>query len=305
PECAHDSKECNAYIIGDSSMCYYNNKVYWHDSQNGVNYLYSMAPDATERQQEKVLKSEIAGNNLMVRLHRDYVYIAKIDSVVEDGASSKTIRITREPLGSITEEPELVYEESCISGGDFFIQAAGNVLYILVNTYDVETQESKVFLHGYNIESQQVMLLTEKQCQGLIVKDFRYVTGDTCYISLYDGWGSTDTVELWQWNQAINQLDVLFTEEPEISNPYLQEEYVVLLTGADNPQYCVMDYLGSIIREGKMPFPQGAERVRFTHMGGTKEYTLVSLIDWNGEGRSLLMIPFDPAEEIKILWTNV
>lgn len=306
PECSHDSQDCNAYGRNRCGICYYENKIYFLKDERLQSVLYAVDPDGTNLCKIQVLKSDMNGTNPMMRMHRGYIYTAVIKHEVTEGENSTRVIVQREILGQEGAEPAVVYEEVLENseyGIDFYLQAEGNTLYILINKQNVDTDPGTLLaIHAYDMKTGRLDTVGEGTYKDVFVSDY-LVQEDTAYITLYDWAGSNYLLSCDLEEGKMGELTEIPMEDTTLF-PGLQEDVVVGYKGATKPAYYITDFEGTLIRQGELPKVEGQEEAAVALMGRLDEGILFTLSSHAGEPsvETLVLVPLDEKEEIQILW---
>ena len=139
PECGHSTANdsaCNAFVGGASSLCVYDNRLYWIRSRS----IYSMALDGSDHRLERSVGigvySDHHGVNSTV-IHRGYAYIWVLNYKVRDGQEIGFLELSAVPLDPDGETRQIFSWELdtfAVSRSPFVtMQAYGDELYIFTN----------------------------------------------------------------------------------------------------------------------------------------------------------------------------
>ncbi len=137
PACAHDTRDCGAYIGSNTTVSYYNGKLYWvgADPKNYTNdYLWRSDLAGTNREKLKpVSREEIS----MVYAPQQYAvhrgklfFLGKISSVSGTQVSDR-ISVLSTPLDD-SEEFTTLYDVTFDYGTNYAFRFAGNYVYVSV-----------------------------------------------------------------------------------------------------------------------------------------------------------------------------
>lgn len=307
PECPHDSPACNAYLDVRFGISYYDGKIYFVKSENARLALYAMDTDGNQLQKVQELKSDMNGINPLVRIHRGYIYTAVVKSEVNEGKDMYRLIVQQEVLGQEEGETVIVYQESVSSaefGLDFYLQAQGNTLYLLVNKQNASSLQTEFSLHAYDSRTRHQEEVVQGMYQGKFTSDF-ILEDHKGYIALYtiEDDGKYYVQEIDIPGKRLSELTEISTGDPMLSLG-LQEGVVIGYQGAGEPSYYLTDWEGNLLRQGDLPLLEGQTEVYVSVMGNLDDGVLFLLSTYQEESiaEALLLVPLDPAEEPETLW---
>lgn len=303
-ECSHDSPSCNAYIFDRCGICYYENKIYFRELDEKLRpILYAMDPDGTNLHKIQILKSDLDGTNPMMRIHRGYIYTAVIKNEVKDGENSSRVIVQREILGQEGAQPVVIYEEKLETSGyiDFYLQAEGNRLYLLIYNQNTNS-EARLTVYVYDTKTGKLDVVGEETYKDVFVSDF-LVQGHTAYIALYKGEDIGYLLSCDLKEKKMGELTQISLGN-EFLTPHLLKDIVIGYKGITDPAYYIADLEGKLIRQGKLPKVEGQEEASVALMGQLDEGILFLLSSFTGNPyvETLILVPLDENEEVRILW---
>lgn len=307
PDCSHTDRSCNGYVEGFRGLSWYDNQIYWIDTDdsNGQDYVCRMNGDGTQRERIQPFQSDVSGAGSTVRLHRGYIYSGIVLSEVKDGKNTSVVRITQEKLGeSSAQEPYVILESLYEFGATFYYQFQGNKMYLLIIYLEAPDAAHSFELYCFDVAKRSCTSLLSEKNYAQKIKDF-WVERDGIYIAA----NHQGLCIVNKYDFASGSLNlVLSTEHPMGEGAVSLGEGVVVLGhgfGPGNLPLCVvMDYEGHVLLEKSLELKPGEQTFGFTCLGATRERVLYwwETIDSSGKNSSkIIAIPIDPAGEIQVL----
>ena len=242
----------------------------------------------------------------MMRIHREYVYTAVIKNEVIDGQESSRVIVQQEILGQESGETVVVYEEALVQsdyGIDFYIQAQGNTLYLLINQQNVDTDPGTILtIYAYDTRTRTMDTVAEGTYPNVFVTDFM-IQEDTAYITLNGNHQQNYLLSCDLQNEMIGSLQEISMDGGSYT-PALQRDVIVGYRGTSDPAYFIGDLEGNLIRQGNLPQAEGQEETIAVLMGRLDDGILFTLSSSFGEQNkeTLLLVPLDPTQEVETLW---
>ena len=133
PECTHTDENCDGYIMGEvGGVRLYDNQLYWIQNMYGEGYaLWCMDLNGKQRQRVQNIDAAIfskLNTNIIMQVHRGYVYISGMGCTVWNGQSITKVMVIVYPIGK--DEVVTVYDQTYTNGSaDLYTQLKGNKLY--------------------------------------------------------------------------------------------------------------------------------------------------------------------------------
>lgn len=182
PNCDHTGNECNASLdFGTRFLHYYDGNLYTISINSSMDVVVQrISADGRTRGTVGTIFRTANGGSIFAIFHRGYVYcVPEADGLVEHST-----QIYRLNLGG-SEEAELIHTfEPCI-GGDVYMRAYGNYIYIQHQSYaDSDANGYTADLYRYNIHTGEMEPVMEGMRRMFAVDDqYLYYDSDTQVIA--------------------------------------------------------------------------------------------------------------------------
>ncbi len=151
PECRHNDADCSAYTHWLRTLFVSGGRLWWiaDDSPMGSLYLFSAAPDGTDRRTEARLSKDAIPSGYgysCFALQGGWLYWGTVKREIVDGAQLDYNYIAAFPLDD-RETPKIILEEEIpLYGNNYLtIQFYGGSMYILTNSLNEAGLEKKLF----------------------------------------------------------------------------------------------------------------------------------------------------------------
>lgn len=311
PDCSHDDETCNGYLTaGENGLNVYDQKLYWveKDIQEkgvGTRYLWRMNLDGTDRERlQKMAPLEVT-TNVIMQIHRGYVYTAGVVERVIDGKPEENLQIYAEQIG-VEEDPIVIMNKVYSIPLPYCrIKLIGNSMYILIQHYE-EDQSYTLELYEWNAKTREMKTLLEEE-NWTVEPWSLWVTEEREIYWACLGVKETVPIQIYRYNAETQKAEFCFDMGDTVHTSVEMGEGIAasICRKEDQVWLRIADLEGNILHDQPITFPGQKEGVQYSYVfyGGNKEYVFYEAMEMTeGLQAHLIRIPVAGEQEGEVLW---
>ncbi len=313
-DCSHDDLKCNGYVgWGAIGLSVYDEKIYWTmkdpAEKNTIDhYIWRMNLDGTDRERLQEVRVPELNTNVIIQIHRGYIYTVGTALKVVEGRSEEHIQVYAEKMGeegSFVSILDIVYDSPMPYCN---IKLLGNSLYIMISHYKDEGNYSLV-LYEWDIQSRQMITLMEEE--GIAVEPWSFSV--TAERELYwIGWDPKDSMpaQVHRYNPETKEGEFCFDmESMDYLSGQLGDGVIASVSYEENDAWLrVKDMEGNTLYDQQITFPGQRKDISYmyTFYGGDQEYVYYEAMERSEEIEypevHMIRIPIAEQKEGEFLW---
>ncbi len=322
PDCSHDDEICNGYLTaGATGLNVYDQKLYWveKDIQEkgvGTRYLWRMNLDGTDRERlQKMAPLEVT-TNVIMQIHRGYVYTAGVVERVIDGKPEENLQIYAEQIG-VEEDPIVIMNKVYSIPLPYCrIKLIGNSMYILIQHYE-EDQSYTLELYEWDAKTREMKTLLEEENWtvepwSLWVTEEREIywaclgVKETVPIQLTGRRGTM--LGVYRYNLQMKNIETVSQWECTQNgfNRMTRDNVITIYYDENDDIYMqVRTFSGEMVCEREITWEGKAEENRcfLIFCGGDEEYVFYCASQ--GNNRWFLQVPLEAERAAEVVWEYV
>ena len=254
PACAHDTKDCVAYISTGASLSVYDGKLYWVAPKGEREAaLYRSDLSGANREELRTIDPQNVINAYQPQrymIHRGFLFLVGQANVVEGTENKTRISLLSAPLEG-QEDFTVLYQELFDSGVNWDVRFVGNSVYFSQIIFPESLDFFDVAISRYDMLAKTWEQIYQEK--GIMETPGHMWVTDQGEIYLPGAGGGTAYV--WKIQDG-QRKEMLSWEDGDDSPPDLLDEVVVHMTTKAYTRWLnVMDYTGKTLYEGKL-FPE-------------------------------------------------
>lgn len=312
PACAHDSKECGAYIQQGANFSYYNGSIYWIDEDAASRDKCLWKSDLSGKNREKIM--QISFDDVLYPyqpqsyvIHQGNLFILGHASVVDGTQSGYRVSLLSRHLSG-DEDFTVVYDEVFTGSSKESYRFVGGAVYLSLVTYE-DTTAFDLTVMKFDIKNNKSEIMYHETDMPVLPEGFWVTEDHEIYL-----FGSADKMAyLWRL-EGDTKVEIASWPANSVVYPSVMDGIAVLLTRDENKirQIDIRDFSGETIYAGKL-FPDpvsGLEKDPNTYdimvVGGDTEKIVVNLSEFTNKGIVDYTVMLDLKDNMKatILWSS-
>ena len=321
PACAHDTKDCVAYISTGASLSVYDGKLYWVAPKGEREAaLYRSDLSGANREELRTIDPQNVINAYQPQrymIHRGFLFLVGQANVVEGTENKTRISLLSAPLEG-QEDFTVLYQELFDSGVNWDVRFVGNSVYFSQIIVPESLDFFDVAISRYDMLAKTWEQIYQEK--GIMETPGHMWVTDQGEIYLPGAGGGTAYV--WQIQEG-QRKEILSWEDAENNIPDLLDGIVMTISLKDNIRCVkVMDDTGKTLYEGKLfpeavpglegdpgvfgdPQTQGSE-YGFALVGGDSQKLIIHLNAFQESGGDYTLM-LDLTDNLKptVLWSDV
>ena len=321
PACAHDTKDCVAYISTGASLSVYDGKLYWVAPKGEREAaLYRSDLSGANREELRTIDPQNVINAYQPQrymIHRGFLFLVGQANVVEGTENKTRISLLSAPLEG-QEDFTVLYQELFDSGVNWDVRFVGNSVYFSQIIFPESLDFFDVTISRYDMLAKTWEQIYQEK--GIMETPGHMWVTDQGEIYLPGAGGGTAYV--WQIQEG-QRKEILSWEDAENNIPDLLDGIVMTISLKDNIRCVkVMDDTGKTLYEGKLfpeavpglegdpgvfgdPQTQGSE-YGFALVGGDSQKLIIHLNAFQESGGDYTLM-LDLTDNLKptVLWSDV
>ena len=321
PACAHDTKDCVAYISTGASLSVYDGKLYWVAPKGEREAaLYRSDLSGANREELRTIDPQNVINAYQPQrymIHRGFLFLVGQANVVEGTENKTRISLLSAPLEG-QEDFTVLYQELFDSGVNWDVRFVGNSVYFSQIIFPESLDFFDVAISRYDMLAKTWEQIYQEK--GIMETPGHMWVTDQGEIYLPGAGGGTAYV--WQIQEG-QRKEILSWEDAENNIPDLLDGIVMTISLKDNIRCVkVMDDTGKTLYEGKLfpeavpglegdpgvfgdPQTQGPE-YGFALVGGDSQKLIIHLNAFQESGGDYTLM-LDLTDNLKptVLWSDV
>ena len=321
PSCAHDTKDCVAYISTGASLSVYDGKLYWVAPKGEREAaLYRSDLSGANREELRTIDPQNVINAYQPQrymIHRGFLFLVGQANVVEGTENKTRISLLSAPLEG-QEDFTVLYQELFDSGVNWDVRFVGNSVYFSQIIFPESLDFFDVAISRYDMLAKTWEQIYQEK--GIMETPGHMWVTDQGEIYLPGAGGGTAYV--WQIQEG-QRKEILSWEDAENNIPDLLDGIVMTISLKDNIRCVkVMDDTGKTLYEGKLfpeavpglegdpgvfgdPQTQGSE-YGFALVGGDSQKLIIHLNAFQESGGDYTLM-LDLTDNLKptVLWSDV
>ena len=320
PACAHDTKDCVAYISTGASLSVYDGKLYWVAPKGEREAaLYRSDLSGANREELRTIDPQNVINAYQPQrymIHRGFLFLVGQANVVEGTENKTRISLLSAPLEG-QEDFTVLYQELFDSGVNWDVRFVGNSVYFSQIIFPESLDFFDVAISRYDMLAKTWEQIYQEK--GIMETPGHMWVTDQGEIYLPGAGGGTAYV--WQIQEG-QRKEILSWEDAENNIPDLLDGIVMTISLKDNIRCVkVMDDTGKTLYEGKLfpeavpglegdpgvfgdPQTQGSE-YGFALVGGDSQKLIIHLNAFQESGGDYTLM-LDLTDNLKptVLWSD-
>ena len=321
PACAHDTKDCVAYISTGASLSVYDGKLYWVAPKGEREAaLYRSDLSGANREELRTIDPQNVINAYQPQrymIHRGFLFLVGQANVVEGTENKTRISLLSAPLEG-QEDFTVLYQELFDSGVNWDVRFVGNSVYFSQIIFPESLDFFDVAISRYDMLAKTWEQIYQEK--GIMETPGHMWVTDQGEIYLPGAGGGTAYV--WQIQEG-QRKEILSWEDAENNIPDLLDGIVMTISLKDNIRCVkVMDDTGKTLYEGKLfpepvpglegdpgvfgdPQTQGPE-YGFALVGGDSQKLIIHLNAFQESGGDYTLM-LDLTDNLKptVLWSDM
>ena len=321
PACAHDTKDCVAYISTGASLSVYDGKLYWVAPKGEREAaLYRSDLSGANREELRTIDPQNVINAYQPQrymIHRGFLFLVGQANVVEGTENKTRISLLSAPLEG-QEDFTVLYQELFDSGVNWDVRFVGNSVYFSQIIFPESLDFFDVAISRYDMLAKTWEQIYQEK--GIMETPGHMWVTDQGEIYLPGAGGGTAYV--WQIQEG-QRKEILSWEDAENNIPDLLDGIVMTISLKDNIRCVkVMDDTGKTLYEGKLfpeavpglegdpgvfgdPQTQGSE-YGFALVGGDSQKLIIHLNAFQESGGDYTLM-LDLTDNLKptVLWSDM